>query len=239
MGLRGRNSEPRKNPLVFSRRQAFRGILLFLYGMIGTAISFAQDLGAAVTALEKRYSSVASITGDFRQIYKGPGIEQVESGNFKMKRPGLMRWEYRQPEEKLFVADGREAFLYVPLDRQVTVQPFGASELRSTPLDFLLGGGNILKNFAPSWETRVRPLTEKALQIRLTPRKAGEPYEYIVLELDSNSYDLRRITIREEGGNTSEFVLANVTANAKIGDREFQFKPPKGVEVVRLGNNDQ
>jgi len=151
-----------------------------------------------------------------------------------MKRPGLMRWEYRQPETKLFVADGREAFLYIPLDRQVTIQPFSASDMRGTPLEFLLGGTDIRKSFVVSWENNFRPTAEPTLLIRLTPRSGQSEYEFLVLDLDPKNYDLRRIAIHEHGGNTSTFRLSNLTANSKIDNKEFQFKPPKGTEVMRL-----
>jgi len=191
------------------------------------------DLDAVVAGLQRRYASAATMTGTFQQTYRAPGIEQVESGVFRMKRPGLMRWEYRKPEAKLFVADGQEAFLYVPLDRQVTVQRYSASDMHGTPLEFLLGGADIRKSFAVTWENNFKPAAEQTLLIRLTPRSGRSQYEYLVLSLDPKSYDLRRITIHEHSGNTSEFLLSDMTANAKISDKEFQFKPPKGTEVIR------
>ena len=202
--------------------------------MIAITDSFSVDLETVAAGLQQRYASAVTMSGSFQQTYRAPGIEQVESGVFRMKRPGLMRWEYSQPEAKQFVADGREAFLYVPLDRQVTIQPFSASDMRGTPLEFLLGGTDIRKSFVVSWENNFRPAAEPTLLIRLTPRSGQSEYEFLVLELDPKNYDLRRITIHEQGGNTSEFRLSNLTANAKIDNKEFQFKPPKGTEVMRL-----
>ena len=89
-----------------------------------------------IDALQSRYASVRTIRGSFQQNYRAPGIEQSEAGRFWMKKPGLMRWEYRSPATKLFVADGHECFLYVPQDRQVTVYPLTAADLHSTPLSF-------------------------------------------------------------------------------------------------------
>ena len=198
------------------------------------ADSFAVDLETVAAGLQQRYASAETMTGNFQQTYRAPGIEQVESGVFRMKRPGLMRWDYRQPETKLFVADGREAFLYVPLDRQVTIQSFSASDMRGTPLEFLLGGTDIRKNFVVSWENNFRPTSEPTLLVRLTPRSSQSEYQFLVLAIDPKNYDLRRITIHEHGGNTSEFLLSNLSANAKIDNKEFRFKPPKGTEVMRL-----
>ena len=145
-----------------------------------------------------------------------------------------MRWEYRNPEEQLFVADGQESFLYVPLDHQVTIQPLSAADLRNTPLELLMGGGDINKNYVASWEAEYKPKTEHSVLIRLTPRTNEPAYRYIVLEIDPETFDLRRIVIREPAGNTMEFIISNVATNARIDKKQFQFKPPKGVEIIRL-----
>jgi outer membrane lipoprotein carrier protein len=209
--------------------------LLFLFP---AAASFSADLESAVAGLQKRYASVETVTGSFRQIFRAPGIDQVESGVFRMKKPCLMRWEYRQPEEKLFIADGRNAFLYVPQDRQVTIQPFSSADMRDTPLELLLGQADIKRNYVASWETILKPQVEKTLLIRLMPRRNGGEYESLILEIDQTTFDLRRIVMRESGGNTSEFFLTNVTTNAKLSNSDFQFKPPKGVEKVRMNNEE-
>jgi outer membrane lipoprotein carrier protein len=206
--------------------------LSLLLGM--SAAVYGADPVMMASGLEKRYASVETAGGSFRQTYRAPGMEQEESGSFVLKKPGLMRWEYKVPEEKLFVADGRECFLYVPVDRQVTVYPLTASDVHSTPLAFLLGGGNITKNFSISSESEYRQASDHTSLIRLKPLKYEEEYLFLVLELDASSFDIRRVVIREHSGNTSEFFLTNVTTNIKVNSRDFQFKPPKGVEVVRL-----
>jgi len=206
------------------------------FGLIGVMDSHAWDMNALVAGLQRRYASVETVAGDFQQTYRAPGIDQIESGVFRMKRPGFMRWEYRQPEEKLFVADGHEAFLYVPRDRQVTIQSFSASDIHGTPLEFLLGGADIKKNFSVMPESGFRPIAEHTVLLRLIPRSGGGDYDFLVIEIDPNTFELRRIIIREHGGNTSEFVLTNVIVNTKMENKEFQFKPPRGIEVVRLKN---
>jgi outer membrane lipoprotein carrier protein len=207
----------------------------FLSGPPG---SCASDLDGIVARFQQHYASVVTVTGDFKQTYRAPGIDQVESGVFWLKKPAFMRWEYRSPEEKLFIADGRESFLYVPLDRQVTVQPFSALDLQRTPLELLLGKGNINKSFAVSWEPDLKSNTGLSYVIRLTPRKSEAEYSFLVVELDQKTYDLRRILIRESSSNASEFVFTNVSTNIKIEKKMFQFKAPKGVEILRL-NNEQ
>jgi outer membrane lipoprotein carrier protein len=177
---------------------------------------------------------VSSVTADFEQTYLGPGVVQTEAGVLYMKKPGLMCWEYRKPEVKLFVADGRNSYLYTPEDRQVMVGRLSAAELRSTPLQFLLGRGRIMESFVVSWESELKPRVEGTILLRLVPRTPEPSYAYVVLECDESTYDLRRVVIREATGNTSEFLLTNLQTNVRVDDRKFQFKIPKGVEVIHL-----
>lgn len=192
------------------------------------------DLTAAVAGLQRRYAAVVTIQAEFRQTYRAPGINQTESGIVTMKKPGLMRWEYRDPEIKLFVADGRDTYLYTPEDRQVLVRRFTADDLRSTPLQFLLGHGDIRRSFDVSWETDSAFKASGDILLRLTPRATETDYAYVVIACDAASFDLHRIVIREPIGNTSEFVFNKLKTNVKVDSKQFQFKIPKGVEVVRL-----
>ncbi len=199
------------------------------------APAFADEAAVKVIeGLQERYAAVQTVSAGFRQIYRAPGIEQVESGSLVMKKPGLMRWEYRDPERKLFIADGHNTYLYTPEDRQVQVSQLSAAEIRSTPLQFLLGKGDILKSFTAAPETEFRASFENSALVRLTPRGPEPDYAFLVLECDQRTYELRRIIIRELTGNTSEFVLSNLATNVKVAGKEFEFKIPKGVEIIRL-----
>jgi outer membrane lipoprotein carrier protein len=218
------------------------------FSMLGAGFAFclclaaatltAADLRDVISGLQKHYASVETVRGDFRQAYRAPGINREESGSFWLQRPGLMRWEYRVPEAQLFVADGKQSYLYVPGDRQVTIQPFSVDDLHNTPLDFLLGSGDINKSYTVSWESEFKPKREGTLVIRLVPQRKDTGYAFLVLELDAQTFDLSRIVIREPTGSTTEFLLSNVSLNGKIDKKQFRFKPPKGVEEIRLNTQE-
>jgi outer membrane lipoprotein carrier protein len=224
-----------------SMSQAIRTICFALSVVIFALSAAPQSTGrleSAASGLQRRYAGIRTILANFRQTYRAPGIEMVESGVLWMKKPGLMRWEYRDPEIKLFVADGREMYLYTPEDRQVLVSRLGESDLRSTPLQFLLGRGDLEKSFRVSTEERLKSTVPGSVMLRLVPRSSERDYDFVVLELDGKTYDLCRMVIGEKSGNTSEFLFTDIKTNIKIDDRQFQFKIPKGVEVVRLEEKD-
>src|SRR5262249_55435020 len=118
---RNRAAPDRHRPASRSRRGSCEGdragvtrrsVLCVLALLAAVGPASAADSDSALVALERRYASVVSFTASFTQTYRAPGIETVESGVVAMKRPALMRWEYRRPEPKLFVADGKKTYLH-------------------------------------------------------------------------------------------------------------------------------
>ena len=182
--------------------------------------------------MQQRYSSIETISSSFIFTSKGLGIEQVEKGVLWLKKPALMRWEYSYPEEKLFVADGKEGFLYEPEDRKVTVQSLTTEELLCTPLKFLFGAGDVEENFHIVPENEFRPTVERSQVIRLIPKTESD-YSFLVLEIDDESSDLVRLTFQDPGGDMREYVFADIKLDVKVDKKKFRFKPPDGVEVDR------
>ena len=70
--------------------------------------------------------------------------------------------------------------------------------------------------------------------LRLTPFDKEGDYAFIVLELDKANFDIRRIVLREQGGNTHEFLFSNIVINKALDAKLFTFKKPKGVEALRM-----
>src|SRR5260370_37451037 len=109
---------------------------------LATTIALAgrtPDVHAIAQAVDERYNHLRSLQAEFTEIYRGAGMERTESGTLWLKKPGKMRWQYRSPRDKLFLTDGRNAWFYVPGERQVRrTRGKKLDDLRS-PLAFLLG----------------------------------------------------------------------------------------------------
>ncbi len=97
-----------------------------LFGALsaGALLCFGQS-PAQVTAhemaqrVDHHYDSLHSLKAEFTENYAGLGVRRVESGTLLMRKPGRMRWDYSRPEGKLFLLDGKYAWLYTKGDPQV------------------------------------------------------------------------------------------------------------------------
>ncbi|MCI0352161.1 MAG: outer membrane lipoprotein carrier protein LolA, partial [Acidobacteriales bacterium] len=89
--------------------------------------------------VESRYQKVRTMQVTFLERYSQGKNVRIESGTAYFSRPGRMRWEYKAPEEKLFLVDGKNVWFYVPADRTATRAKVKESEDWHTPLALLAG----------------------------------------------------------------------------------------------------
>src|ERR1700756_5452436 len=121
----------------------FAGLLL-----LSTIAASPDDLNRVIDGMQAKYGAMRGISADFSQHYLDQtGRSFNESGHVIIKRPNKMRWDYTEPEKKLFVSDGQKLYLYVPCDKQVTVSSVKEGTDPHTPFMFLLRRSNLRKDF--------------------------------------------------------------------------------------------
>jgi len=186
----------------------------------------ARDL---VERIEARHSQTRDLVARFEQSYRSGmlGRELVERGVVSIKQPGRMRWEYQEPEEKLFVADGEAFYFYVPEDAQVIVQE--QDDQRSLAARLLFGQGGILEEFEASLE---EPFEEGVLRVRLVPRRTDAEIAQAFIDAEPSGL-VRSILIEDLQGNRTQFRFERLRENRGLSDDLFRFEIPPGVEVVR------
>jgi outer membrane lipoprotein carrier protein len=208
------------------------------------ALSFATALAAPAGAqssaadelarsLQKKYETVRDFSADFMHSYEGGVLRQqsIERGRVLVKKPGKMRWEYRSPEEKLFVSDGVKIYSYIPQDKQVIVSSVPPEDQAATPALFLTGKGNLVRDFVPTL-VEPPPALPGTVALKLTPRKNEPEYESLVLVVDRKTLQIRSLSTSDRQGGRSTFTFSNLRENVGISDKEFTFRIPRGVDVI-------
>jgi len=158
-----------------------------------------------------------------------------------------MRWEYESPQEKLFLVDGKYAWLYLPADRTATREPVRESDDWRTPLALLTGraqlsrfcgGIELLPADAASLEDR--PSSVGNYVLRCTPKIHGnaEPaFQDALLEADPR-FRLVRVLIRQAGALQTEFRFGDWQENIPLDESKFHFLPPPGIAIVEAPQLD-
>ena len=205
------------------------GMLLLVFG--GVAIAGQQDVTTFAREVDRHYNEMRSFEAEFTESYRGAGIERNESGTLWLKRPGKMRWEYRQPKAKLFISDGKNAWFYVPGERQARKTSVKKLEDLRSPLQYLLGHTKLEKEFAGlSFAPDVKPTQSGDVILRGVPRNM-QGIQEVLLEI-TPEYQIARITVIEVDGAVTEYGFSHQKENLQIADGEFRFAAPPGTEVI-------
>jgi len=214
----------------------FFGLPLLTAVML-SAGAFAEDVASIAGAVDEHYNHLHTLQAEFTEVYRGSGMERTESGTLwlakgGMKKPGKMRWEYRSPREKLFVSDGKDAWFYVPGDRQARRTDARKLDDVRSPLAFLLGKSKLEKelqglSFAPD----VAPVADGDVVLRGVPRALAGRVSEILLEVTPER-KIVRIVINDVDGSVTEYRFSDQKENGTIPEGRFRFNPPPGTETV-------
>ncbi|MEW5977026.1 MAG: outer membrane lipoprotein chaperone LolA [Acidobacteriota bacterium] len=185
-------------------------------------------------SLQKKYSQVRDLKMDFIQNFSAPrrGLRS-ETGTLYLRRPGKMRWEYTTPTDKLFISDGKNVYFYLPDRRQVQKSRVKETQDLRLPFLFLLGRGNLKKDFSKvEWAVDERPFFQGNEILLAYPKKSIDGLSKILMEFEPQRLQLQRIIIYDVDGSKSEFVFTNIQENTGLAERLFAFQIPPGVDVV-------
>jgi outer membrane lipoprotein carrier protein len=214
-------------------------IFTSVFWVAATATASAlPNVHVVANGVDEHYNQLQSLEAEFTEIYQGSGIERTESGTVWLKKPGKMRWEYRSPEEKLFVGDGHDAWLYLPAEKQARKSSMrNLDDLRS-PLAFLLGKTKLEKelqllSFAPD----IEPWKPDDSILRGVPRGMEDRIRQVLLEI-TPEHRIARILIHGVDDSITEYRFNNQKENVEVPERQFRFSAPAGTEVIEddVGN---
>lgn len=212
-------------------RLSSTGFLLFLVANVFAADS-SHDIARRV---DVRYNHLTTLKAQFRESYNGAGITRNESGELWLKKPGKMRWQYEQPTQKLFIVDGKNAYFYVPSERQARKMPAKKLDDFRSPIRYLLGRTKLESEFNNLARSDEPPKQPGDVILQGIPKGMEDRVQRVVLEI-TPADQITRIRIEEVDGSVTEFIFQDIQENVAVKADLFRFSPPPGVEVIEAEN---
>ena len=196
-------------------------------------LAFGQE-PAQVTAFEvaarvdRHYDQLHSLKAGFREDYAGLGMTRTESGTLFLRKPGQMLWQYSTPAGKIFLLDGKFAWLYTKGDAQVQRIPAKELDDLRSPLRFLLGHTELTKEL-----TGLKLDGASNGRYTLSGLPKGQENRVTRLSLTVTAAGtITAIEYVEVDGATTRFTFTDEQPEAPIPADTFHFTPPAGVPVV-------
>lgn len=193
----------------------------------------------AVVALlrkaEARYRASGSFRVPFRQSFESStfGAGDEARGTIHVAPPRRVLWDYSEPKGQKGVLDGDTWWFVVPEDREVQVREVQPGE--DNPLSDLLAGRSDLLRlfFAASPADGAAPAAAGRGLVELRPQAPRDDIEWLRLEIDSATGDVRRVELQDPLGGRMVFELGTPLREAPLPDAAFRVEVPPGWTLTR------
>jgi outer membrane lipoprotein carrier protein len=183
------------------------------------------DAAALVKKVQALYERTRDLTARFTQTYTyaGLGRRAVSTGTLQVKKPGLMRWDYVTPGKKTIAVVGRRLVQYEPEENQAYVDDRFDATAMSAAVTFLLGTGDLAKEFVPSLDA--------AGALVLTPRTPDPRVARITLTTGPDGEVLGTAVV-DGAGNENRLAFEGLKRNAGLADAAFEVALPRDARRV-------
>ncbi|QQB37989.1 outer membrane lipoprotein chaperone LolA [Achromobacter deleyi] len=210
--------------------KTFRGLAAALAFCVAPALAPASAMAAtAQEQLRAFVNTVTAATGSFSQYTVNPQgrTQPAQTGVFSFQRPGKFKWAVQKPYEQLVISDGRQVFQFDPDLAQVTERKVDAA-IGTSPAAILFGSGSLEQSF----DVSALPSKDGIDWLRAKPRTADAGFSRVDIGMKDNLPV--RVELLDSFGQTTRVDLSGIVPNPKLGEGEFRFVAPKGVDVVKM-----
>lgn len=201
-------------------------------GAVALAAASASGGESAERTLDRLQSwldGADRLSGRFEQqlVSDAFGEDIVEHGRLFITRPGMMRWEYDDPERKLALVRGDETLLFLEEDEQLIR---GMLDPEESALTRLLAGTDPL---AALFDVAAAEVDGRGIEgLSLTPRGGSRAVEEVVLSVRKRDGAIVAAEILDPAGNRMRYRFPDLSRNEPFPADTFRFSPPPGTEIL-------
>jgi len=223
----------------------FALLALFALGGRGVAQE-GETLDPAVVLglVQSFYDQTKTLQAEFEQTRYTRLYDRYDraKGKVVFKKPGMMRWDYAQPNGQVFVSNGKKLLIYQPPEEgekrgQLIERAVDEDQLPSA-FSFLLGSGKLDEDFEVRLLEHGNEKFKDGYVLQLIPRRPTPNYEQLVFYVRTLTQGgkragvVQRVLIIDSAGNRNRFDFSKIKFNRDVPDKRFSYRPPKGTERV-------
>jgi len=209
--------------------------IIFVYICLIMAITvYGETQEDIINNIQIKYKGINDFYATFRQDATIKALDKVQTANGELwiKKDAKMRWNYINPGQDQIISDGTNLWYYYK-DEGYVVKA-NLKEMGSNPnLISLLSDLNNLKEVFKIKVSSTQEENKPYYLIDLTPLdNENDDINKISLAIEKDSLIIHKLFLYDPFNNLTIVKLNNIKINKGIKDKVFEFKVPKGVEVV-------
>ncbi len=199
--------------------------LLLIFHFFLCTVSYADSsVDEDITQIQNAYDVIKDIKGSFTQKSYIKDLKRIDiyGGDFFIKRPTKMKWEYKGKIPQEVIISNDEIIIYQKKERQAFKGSFDRATYGQAPIALLSGFGRIQEEF---------DVSNKNGRLFLKPKKPMGNIVSIEIETSKDKFPIKSFIVNDSRSNRIEITLKGVEINTGLEDRLFELSLPKGVNV--------
>jgi len=208
---------------------------LIPFHLLFMGVAFGTTGQTVLAEMQKRYENTNDFEASFLQEYIGKVMKRPQRGEGKVyfKKKGMMRWDYRTPNQKL-ISDGLTLWYYQVDENQVFVSDISKFIKEKAPLAFLAGEGDLSRDFKLLNFHETTPQKEENFVLELVPEEPHAGLAKLTLTIDKKTYHVVQTDVFDGLGNVTRTRFMDIKTNMSLPDSFFHFTIPTGAEVLKF-----
>ena len=150
---------------------------------------------------------------------------QRQAGEMALQRPGKFRWQIKEPEAQLIIANNNKLYIFDPDLAQLTIRPLASNG--DVP-------GLLLSEKIPNIERKftitANQHADGSVWFKLVPKQSNESFSAISLGFKDHA--LYAMELVDNFDNITKIDFSAIKLNADLPDPLFLLKPPANVDVI-------
>lgn len=188
-----------------------------------------QTIEEVLNRIQNFYEKTESIRGSFVQETEFPSSKkESRKGRVWIKKPGLFRWEYLEPEKFIIISDGRNIYVHYPEENQAFVYPSGKAVSSQLALGFMSGRGDIRKDLKLE---SFKALEKDLWQLNFLTTHSDSQIERISLLVNLSTGEVKEFLLYYLSGERVKIIFENLEYNAELSSKIFKFNPTKRTKI--------
>ena len=208
-------------------------LLLLVVILLGSFVWAGNDLDSILKKMDKRQRGMKDLKASFTQEKVLELLEEklISQGKMKYKKPDKMSWEFFTPDPFSIIINEDIMWQYIPGTK--VAEKYDLERAGET-LGLFVGFGKSVEYLKKNYQIKLLKEKRDFYCLELIPKREEELryLSKIILWVNTKEYWPVKTKIYEPNGDTTLIEFRNIEINTKIPDSEFEFKVPKGVEVV-------
>ena len=214
-------------------------VFLFTFFSVLEVSVAGNDPEEMLSRIRKKYEKIDDISVTYTQsiVFSVTKNEQSSSGKFRMKKGNKYRIE---SDDQTIITDGKTVWSYSKSNQQVYIENYKDDPTALTPERIFI---NVPKQSVATILGKEKVGNKETTLLKLVPKEEvsekgshliSSNWKWIKMWIDENEWLTRKIQVLDGSDNMLTYVLDEITINAKLDGKFFQFQNPPDVEVIDL-----